>query len=147
MLTTSDVEQLGRYKLGNKFDGVFSIDHLPMTFKKTYNLIINTDPANLPGSHWISIVVKEDKTGYVFDPLGYAPSTFIQTWLNARGIQWSCNLRKVQPDTSTLCGYYCILFLHFVNMHPCENFNTILNMLFPPHVPISNNDLTVVDLM
>ena len=36
------------------FDGVFSIDTLPNAPRL---LVYNTDPANLPGRHWVAIYV------------------------------------------------------------------------------------------
>lgn len=146
MLTTSEIQQLGiRHVLS--FDGVFPVNHLPITRKKSYRLVINTDVDNLSGKHWIAIVVREDNTGYVFDSLGKPPCNYIQNWLNTRNIRWSCNLRQVQPNDSVLCGYYCIYFLHFVDYKELcnESFINVMNVLFPRHVPLAINDVIVTE--
>ena len=146
MLSTSEVQQLAINRVKN-FDGVFPVNHLPMTHKKSYRLIINTDVDNLSGKHWVAIAVREDKTAYVFDSLGIPPCNFIQNWLNIRNLTWSCNLRQVQPTDSMLCGYYCIYFLHFIDYVALRNemFANIMNLLFPKNVPLSVNDSIVYE--
>lgn len=148
MLSTSDIQQLGT-KLILNFDGVFPVNYLPITHKKAYRLIINTDVDNLSGKHWVAIIVREDNTGYVFDSLGRPPCNYIQNWLNTRNIKWSCNLRQVQPNDSILCGYYCIYYLHFVDyVNLCnEPFANITNLLFPNNVPLAVNDSIVYKTM
>lgn len=147
-MNTSEVQSLAIKKVLN-FDGVFPVNNLPITAKKEYRLIINTDTDNLPGVHWIAIIVRKDNTAYVFDPLGHPPSLFIQNWLRMRNVQWSCNLRQVQPNDSTLCGLYCIFYLHFIDYNPLkyELFECVTNLLFPKHVPLSIHESTVYEVL
>lgn len=131
-MNTLELQRLATDLLKN-FDGVFSINQLPMTHKKSYIMIINTDPSNLPGTHWIAVIVRSNKTGFIFDSFGRSPPLFLQHWLNIRGIQWTANTRQVQPSDSIMCGQYCIYFLWFAtsSMLNDEHFNNIMNILFP----------------
>jgi len=53
-----------------QFVGVFSINTLPTTlYTKNVMFITNTDTNNLPGKHWIAVMIR-DGIGYCFDPLG-----------------------------------------------------------------------------
>ena len=52
------------------FDGVFSADSLP---EKPRLLVVNTDPANQPGRHWVCMSVK-DGYGEYFDSFGLPPT-------------------------------------------------------------------------
>lgn len=133
MLDTQTLQGIAT-KLIPGFDGVFPINDLPTTHKKSYILIVNTDPDNLIGKHWLGVIVRPDKEGYVFDSYGQSPPLKLQHWLNIRGIRWTSNTRQVQSFNSTLCGYFCIYFLWFANtnqMHD-EHFVNIMNILFPP---------------
>ena len=129
MLNTIQIDQITK-NLIKDYDGTFPIDNLPQTRKKTYKLIINTDTQNLPGTHWIALYVCKKK-GYVFDPLGYPPPLKLQHWLNKQGIRWICNLRQLQPNSSLLCGNYCIYFLYFISGTCDEHLQATVNKIFP----------------
>lgn len=131
MLDTKSLQRIAN-DLIPSFDGVFPINNLPITPKKSYILIANTDPDNLAGKHWIAVIIRNGE-GYVFDPLGNAPPLKLQHWMNLRAISWSCNTRQVQSNDSTLCGYFCIYFLWFATCNALRNehYNNIMNILFP----------------
>ena len=117
------------------FIGVFPKDQLPLAATATKNLtfVVNTDASNLPGQHWIAVFVRDKTTAYVFDPFGQSPPLKLQSWFNNRNIEWTCNLRCVQPLNSELCGAYCIYFLWFATTSQFrdEHFENIMNILFP----------------
>ena len=62
-LDNTEVNEIGKEFLGDKFKGVFSSDKVP--FKPGY-YIINVDKSGLPGSHWVGIIIKP-KTIIVYD--------------------------------------------------------------------------------
>lgn len=132
MLDSEQIKRIGRDILPN-FDGVYPINQLPITYKRKYVMIINTDPDNLPGKHWIAVIVRYNREAFVFDPLGFPPPLKLQHWFIRRNIRWSCNTRQVQSSLSTLCGYYCIYFLWFATSNTLndEHFVNIMNILFP----------------
>ena len=71
-LKTSDLH--GVMKKDPAFLGVFAIDKVPPVVKKARNvkLIVNLDPSNKPGSHWVAIW-RKGTTGYYFDSFGRVP--------------------------------------------------------------------------
>lgn len=96
------------------FQGCYASDKLP---KKIGTLpaffIFNTDPSNKPGSHWVSVVIFEDQTGYFFDSYGRYPTNkeFIN-FMNKHTIKWDYNNKQLQGYFSDVCGQYCLLFVH-----------------------------------
>ena len=146
MHTTQELQRMA-IELIPDFDGVYPINHLPITYKKSYKLIVNLDSDNLPGTHWIAVFVRPNKKGFVLDSLGYPPPLKLQHWLNIRGIEWECNKRQVQASESTMCGYYCIYFLWFMSSSTFENehFVNIINILFPPKSIYTYYDSIVKD--
>ena len=51
----------------NRFLGVFAINLLPFVprYLRPCGFIVNTDSANLPGQHWIAVVLTTDGHGEV----------------------------------------------------------------------------------
>ena len=111
MLKTSDLEQL---LSGNQlFQGVHACDSIPPPKGVAAAFVVNTDPRNEPGEHWIALVVKKNKAIY-FDPFGFPPLVpQIQAYLTAhasQGIKYSAATLQ-QPGAST-CGWWCVAFVH-----------------------------------
>lgn len=129
-MNTQEIEKKAA-KLFYSFDGVFARDHLPSARKRNMILIHNTDTGNLPGQHWVAVIIRR-KVGYCFDPLGQAPSTTLSNWMNVHCNRWSSNTsRQVQPLYSNLCGYYCLYYLYWCTKCEMIDFNTMLNTVFP----------------
>ena len=86
-----------------------SISHFPCS------LIVNTDTLNQSGSHWIAIRVSKSKVE-MFDSLGLIYENripiqilvFIQRFSISRSFKFN---QRLQPDSSVLCGFYCIFFI------------------------------------
>ena len=103
----------------SNFIGVYAEDELETITISSFPslLICNTDILSLPGSHWIAIGIFRD-TVEIFDPCGFRifilpriPChllTFIQKLSVTRTIRIS---DRVQSDLSTLCGFYCMLYV------------------------------------
>jgi hypothetical protein len=108
-------------QFNSNFLGTFARDNLPYRIRNNTGLIVNTDPKDKPGEHWVAIF--KDKSGYCeyFDPFGLPPlfAEFIQ-FLNENssiGIKWSqIQLQCVECIT---CGYYCVEYIKF----RCNNFS------------------------
>ena len=93
------------------FVGVFAADTLPtQRIQPPCCLVVNTDPADKPGSHWIAIYIDRDGCGEYFDSYGMAPC-FPQFLDRHAYSGWKWNTRQVQCTVSSLCGAFCILFL------------------------------------
>ena|SRR5437764_8237204 len=111
MLNTKEIIYI--FKNYKKFLGVFSINLLPYVFaKRPSGLIVNLDPSYKPGSHWVAIYLPRYGPAHYFDSYGSPPPDEIVGFLNRNSKKgWHYNSMKFQGDLTTLCGYYCILFL------------------------------------
>lgn len=133
MTTSTTLKQNAKILFPNdNFLGVFSRDTLPKSSLKHGGLIVNTDTQNLPGTHWVAILIRENEA-YYFDPFGYQPPLMIVTWLNKRFNIWTCNLRQVQPINSNHCGYFCLHFLYAAQIPYFEHIELvkIIDYLYP----------------
>jgi hypothetical protein len=86
-----------------------SLSFFPCTF------IVNTDKDGMSGTHWICIRISKRKVE-MFDSLGLIYEnklpieilTFLQRFAVSRDIKFN---KRLQPDSSVLCGFYCIFFI------------------------------------
>jgi hypothetical protein len=77
--------------------------------------IINSDPAYLPGQHWMCVY--NGNPVEFFDPLGMEPNFYgLEEKLS---IDFIYNRTKVQGKNSILCGEFCIYYLHM----RCKGFS------------------------
>ena len=103
------------------------IRQLPVSF------IINLDLSNQVGSHWVAVNITEN-TVEVWDSLALSKmylkkhGKYLLRFLKqfkANRTFLSC--RKLQPDTSNLCGFYCLFFLIHRQKHTfnqCQSYFT-----------------------
>ena len=105
------------------FIGVYAADQLPSRISAPSCLIVNYDPASLPGSHWVACWVQK-RSVYWFDSFGLAPDaddlilghrTFFTSWLASicgpLGLQsYSWNTLDLQSLAAKTCGHYSLWF-------------------------------------
>jgi hypothetical protein len=122
------------------FIGVFPSDQLPggLPFKPCA-LVINTDPADKPGQHWVAAYFDSNGAVDYFDSYGLEPTVRnIDQFLHTHSDFVFCNRHQVQGYLSSVCGQYCIFFLsrrcagasmsdivqHFSNNQPfvCDSY-------------------------
>ena len=131
-MLSSEIEQ--KLKRCHCFVGVFPRDKLPTIKKYPFCVVVNTDPANKPGQHWVAIFGTQKKTEY-FDSFGLPPFhheilNFIE---NCKG-NIEFNTITLQTATAKTCGHYCVIFI----LMRCEGYtfdhmisiftrNTLLN--------------------
>nr|DAC81300.1 TPA_asm: adenain [Ladona dragonfly adintovirus] len=96
------------HRIKDHFRGVFASDQLPNS-PKFGIYIINLDPSNLPGSHWVAAhILNKDKVEY-FDSYGLPPLKLsIIRFLNSFTV--IRNSFRLQNYKSDLCGEYCCLY-------------------------------------
>ena len=102
------------------FGGVLAINQLPLcvdTYPKLY--IINTDPIELPGKHWVAVCI--DDTPEFFDSMGKPPSHYgnnIEYFMLNNSIcnNYMYNSMQIQSYNSDLCGQYCIYYCMLKHM-------------------------------
>ena len=144
-MNTQEIKEKAE-KLLDNFEGVFARDELPSKRRRNRMFVMNTDTSNLPGTHWVAVIVRNN-IGYCFDPLGFAPSTTLSNWMNQYYKKWNSNTdRHVQPLYSNLCGYYCLYFLFWssTSFMTQFNFNTILDKLFPKSQNFVQYEQTII---
>jgi hypothetical protein len=74
--------------------------------------IINMADNNLPGTHWVSLHIKNNIAIY-FDSYGLAPPNDIKQFTKKKTLIYSSDM--IQSMNSTACGFYCLFFLFFFN--------------------------------
>ena len=92
-----------------KFLGVFAKDQLPDINSLTFPccFIANTDPAHLPGTHWVAFFLPSHSEHEFFDSYGLPPSTYGFTFPIS-----SFNHAQYQSIHSRACGEHCIYYLY-----------------------------------
>jgi hypothetical protein len=93
------------------FLGVFALDRIPPRARGDVKMIINLDPADKPGTHWVAVWRKGD-VGYYYDSFARKPPPKIKAWLYLNTKKWRYNKTVMQsPRNKTNCGYLCLSFL------------------------------------
>jgi hypothetical protein len=104
--------------------GVFARDQLPddLNSRRPFALVLNTDPADKPGMHWLAMYGPAKGPIELFDSYALPPSLYA---LNTFALTYSRT--PLQSPTSAVCGHYCLYFL-YIRSHG-HSFNTIIRHL------------------
>lgn len=107
------------------FLGVFPFDLFPLeTFLETSPsramcCIVNSDPSNKPGTHWIAFFM--DKANQIrnnipilefFDSYGLPPSAYSFKPISPTVCTVISNKYTLQSYSSNVCGHYCLMYLY-----------------------------------
>ena len=95
----------------NVFGGVLPCNWLPkhVTKKKKVAFIVNTDPSDKDGLHWVAFFF-EPQHAFYFDPYGLKPMLKVfKTFLQKRKKYSYFNMRV--QGTGGTCGYHCLYFI------------------------------------
>ena len=106
------------------FFGTFPIDELPNK-KFPYSFILNHDPHNKPGSHWVAVIVHSNKNVEYFDSLGQKPPSLLYQW--KRKINY--NKRAIQNIFANTCGHHSLYYLYLRTRLKITPSNTIKYLL------------------
>ena len=112
------------------FLGVFPSDKVP-TDKLQFpcSAVINNQPHDEKGEHWVAFFISEDRKGYYFDSFGFAPYN-MQGVAEALDIcdEWTFNDTQLQSYMSTVCGEYTIFFItHIARGFTMAHITYLLN--------------------
>lgn len=127
--------------------GVFPSDRVPRVWSKPAAIIANLDDHTRQGSHWVAFYVSHDGLGAYFDSLGFPPLIPAFTnrlKINSRRYEW--NEKKLQSNSSSVCGQYCLVFLYFLNRgftlkrfcqmfsNNCKKNDALVTRLYKKHI-------------
>ena len=121
------------------FRGVYASDRLPKHVPKgiAHAFVINTDPHDKPGTHWVAIYISPFGKIVYFDSFGMAPfPKTIEIFVHRHGSHLQTNPITLQSFNARTCGLYCVLFIeHMCNGGGLAGFL----QLFDPLSPIAND--------
>lgn len=124
-MKTHEIEEI-LVGYGKRFLGVYPRDLAP-ELKKGTGMIINTDPSEEPGEHWVAIYNDCDFNGVYFDSFGLPPlHEEILKVLNNSCNSWEYNDIQIQNLRSIRCGEYSIIFLMVMfENHSLKSFQNL----------------------
>ena len=114
------------------FHGVHPSDGLPSHPTRTTRAayIVNTDPRDEPGKHWLGLWTEEGACE-VMDCYGLPLTTYqapgLHDWLARWSPVWR-NDRTLQALNSTACGHYALLF--FKRTSPRKDHGRVFRRIF-----------------
>ena len=132
--TDQQLRYLGRHhpQLQYDFAGVFASDQLPSrpVRDRPQGYIVNVDPHDRPGSHWIALWTDEEGDCTVMDSFGlplhlYQPPNLYH-WVMDQFDRFQCNRHALQAVDSQACGLYALYFL--VHMSVGGTLDTFLDL-------------------
>ena len=108
--------------------GVFSKDKLPDRVRVGGYIINLQDHDAGNGTHWTAMNISFDKRVTYFDSFGLRPPEEVKEFVGQYPIM--SNNRHIQDMDSSLCGFYCLLFLKTIQKtkNDAKRFDDFLNM-------------------
>ena len=98
-----DTEELRRFlmRMTPELDfAITSADRLPKSrIQRPKTLVLNTDPSNRPGEHWVCFYFPEIGPAEFFDSLGHSPEYYhrnFQSLLIVNGPEYLHHTRRIQ---------------------------------------------------
>ena len=126
-----------------KFRGCYSCDTIPILSGNQF-VIVNTDPFDQPGEHWLLVASKQD-TILLYDSFGRDFQQYFGS-INNKLEKWTKISKQtiyqylpsptlVQPAESPFCGIYCIYIAHFFyrTKKSLKDLNTLEFCSFPAY--------------
>lgn len=128
----TDSNQLNQYAaslFGDKFAGVYASDQVPNLSKKSPYCIVNLDPSNKPGEHWVAVYLQNNDTVLLYDSFGRDANTLLKAFskyfkkLGKKIINSDRDAEQliIQDD----CGQRCLSFLLCVQNYGYRNATLI----------------------
>ena len=107
--------------------------------------ILNTDPCQQPGEHWVCLYIDSNGRGEYFDSYGLPPLHPDVTRALDQGTQtWTWNTRRLQSLDTAVCGQYTVFYaLHRVRGYTMAD----IVHLFPRDNTPEDNDTLVYDFV
>lgn len=118
MLTSIDIESALRGV--DHFLGVYAINQIPNNKHRPLYFIVNNQSNNLPGQHWIGVMISNKNNAYIFDPLGFPPPQQLIKQLRKQYGIFDISYSKTQYQNAgaTDCGNHVVNFV----LNPSEYY-------------------------
>ena len=108
------IERFADRSTREAFLGIFPLDTLPPRVEqRPAFLIVNTQTADLPGRHWLCLLLMDNEYGEVFNSVGVPPPPAIARWMSEMVDVWTYNDKTYQLPGTATCGAFCVyVILH-----------------------------------
>ncbi len=121
-LSNYDLENL-IMKMHLKCNGIYSKNKIPSDIVNGYYIInMDDDKKGHNGTHWVCFY--KGLVNYYFDSFGCVPPIQIDEIL---GHNYYYNSREIQDEKAKSCGYYCLMFLKYMQ-NSANNFKSFINL-------------------
>ena len=117
--------------MGIPLEGVYFKNELPpLKYNRSYilNMEDELDEDGKPniGSHWVALQIHKSADGKVspiyFDSFGVgAPVAVSEAVFKFCGKKLPHCAKDIQSLVSSMCGWYCLAFLHWINSSKCQS--------------------------
>ena len=100
------------------YKGCFAADQLPhpKTLKYPSAFVVNLDPHNFKGTHWVAIYAYgRDRDVIYYDSLSYPTSPIIRQNFLSLFPNTQRNVIPYQNPFSQTCGHHCIAFIYLLS--------------------------------
>lgn len=98
----------------NDFGGVYAADELPKYIGSYGSYIVNLDPKNKPGSHWIALHFKNGTCYYFCSHGRKSGNILILKFIENNSNKIECNTLMYQKPTTSTCGLFSLFFLYCI---------------------------------
>ena len=101
---------------------------------KTKSFIIDLhDDKDKSTGHWTALF-KQNNQWFYFDPFGIIYPSIVKRFCNNKDIEY--NTEQIQSFQSGYCGYYCFIFLYYMNQGKTLKFiQSLFNQFDNPQMP------------
>ena len=89
-------------------------DEKPKKHRSTFT-IWNLDSKNSTGTHWTASCITSNGKAMYFDSFGVPPPEAIKSYLKQADPEFLMNNHQVQETFSLSCGWFCVLFIFFID--------------------------------
>jgi len=90
-------------------------------------MVVNLEPSNEDGSHWISLFAKTPEQIFYFDSYGMEPDDLVEEYLKENFTRITRNNFTFQSHFSSVCGHYCIVFVYYMSLG--SSFDELIRVL------------------
>ena len=107
--------------------GTFAFNEKPSIRNYPSCFILNTEPRNQDGEHWLAFYFDKERICYFFDSFGNTPSFYkLQSYIRKNSKKSFFNSKRIQ-GFKPYCGLYCIFFLLFATYKNLEDFFSVFS--------------------